>query len=126
MSIFAPALTSTLKHIVAEFGGIGDLKRNSAIETRIHNFLATHDLRDQLPAIEAWFADLSEHEREDVANLDGLGVALLSTAPAFTSTVLDQFADMVRFESEKPRFKVIVEGKKERAQWPGGIDDLPF
>jgi hypothetical protein len=98
MTIFAPALTNALKTIANEFGGIGHLKRSSAIETRIHNFLATHDLQDQLPAIEAWLADLTEDEREDVAcdAVYNFTSALLSTAPAFTSTVLDQFTDMVR------------------------------
>lgn len=99
MTIFAPALTSTLKHIAAEFGGIGDLKRNSAIETRIHNFLAMHDLRDQLPHIEAWFADLTEDERADVAldTTEGHTSILLGHSPPFTLTVLDQFTNMVRY-----------------------------
>lgn len=95
MTIFAPALTNALKIIANESGGIGNIRRNSAVETRIHNFLNTHHLADQIPTIEAWFADLHADEVEAIAYADVTAVAIMNTAPAFAATVLDNFAEMV-------------------------------
>lgn len=93
MTVFYPATARTLMFIAQDMGGIGNLKRKSAMETYIHNFMSTHDLAEQLPLIEEWFADCSDADLKDIATDADLAPGLLNTAPAFTMPLLSSFYD---------------------------------
>jgi hypothetical protein len=90
---FAPSLTKALKLIADDLGGVAGVTRNSVIETRIHNFINTHACSDQVPSVEEWFADLQPDEIQE-AVLFGPDHPLFNTAPAFTLTILDNFASL--------------------------------
>jgi hypothetical protein len=91
-----PSIEKACLEIAYDNGGVNRLRPEAQVRKEIADFLAARPYSDHFGAIDKWLGELSKDELETVcAGEETEMLAVLSTAPAWTSSLLEQYFEEV-------------------------------